>query len=627
MAKVVFLPWNRQIETARGETLLELARTLGLPLEASCGGRRTCGKCKVVVEQSSDPLPPPSEREKKILGDLVHKGYRLACEATALSDLVVRIPEESLGRRQVVLTSGPRRRIPVRLRPPVLPYPVEVAEPVLHAVKGDRERLADSLRDAYGLGKLVFDPFVLREIPVALRAARGDVTALIRTRSEAISLRKGRDGLVPGIAFDIGTTTVVAYLLDLSTGRSLAVRAALNPQVSFGADVVSRISVCQEDRDGLEKLRSAIVGCLNGLIEEACGEAGIAPAEVLEATVVGNTVMNHLLLGLDPRYLALAPYPPVLQAAQDVKARDLGIRIAPSAYLHLLPLKAGFVGSDTVACVLATGLLRTQVPTLLIDLGTNGEIVMAGKGRLLCCSTAAGPAFEGGHLRFGMRAAPGAIERVRIDPATLEPSLHTIDRLPAAGICGSGVISAVAEMVRAGIVLRRGNFNEGLRSPRVRRGEEGWEYVLSWASENAVGRDIVVTRKDVSELQLAKSAVHAGACLLEERYGSPFRRVLLAGACGNYMDPLDALAIGLIPENQGARIVGVGNAAGHGACLALLDMKQRRLAERVAREMEYVELSGLQRFSELFVSGMAFPSAHEIAGNTNLLHQQEGSLG
>lgn len=612
MARIVFLPWNREIQTHGGETLLQLARSLGLPLEAACGGRRACGKCKIIVEQSLRPMPPPSERERKVLGDLLPKGYRLACETVALSDAVVRIPEASIRRRQVVLTAGPARRIPVRLRPPVVPCPVEVKEPVLHAVQGDRERLAESLFERHALREPVFDPFVLREIPAALRAADGGLTAFVRNGSEVISLRKGDNDCVPGIAFDIGTTTVVAYLLDLSTGRSLSVRAALNPQVSFGADVVTRISACQENPGAMEKLRSAIVGCLNGLIDETCGEAGIAPCDILEATAVGNTVMNHLLLGLDPRYLAMAPYPPVLQAAQDVKARDLGIRMAPSAYVHLLPLKAGFVGSDTVACVLATGLLRTKVPTLLIDLGTNGEIVMAGKGRLLCCSTAAGPAFEGGHIRFGMRAAPGAIERVKIDPATLEPSLQTIDRLPAAGICGSGVISAVAEMIRAGIVLRRGNFRERLRSSRLRCGEEGWEYVLSWASENALGHDIVVTRKDVSEVQLAKSAIHAGVCLLQERFGWSFRRVLLAGACGNYMDPLDALTIGLLPENEGARIVAVGNAAGHGACLALLDTRQRRRAERIAREMEYQELSGLERFSELFLSGLTFPSAQDV---------------
>jgi len=615
MATVLFHPFEKTIETEGAQTILQLAQRLGLPLESACGGRKVCGKCKVIVEQTAEPLPLPSERESKSLGRLLDRGYRLACETTLTADAVVRIPEESLSRRQVILTSGAGYRVPVRLRPGVHPHPVRVAEPVLHSIQGDRERLLLALRETYGLGELVFDPFVLRKIPDLLRSGGEVVTAFVRDGREVIDLRRDSDGGAFGIAFDIGTTTVVGYLMDLSTGRESSVRAALNPQTAFGADVVSRITICQEEPDGLERLRSGIVGCLNSLVAEACAEAGMEADRVLEATAVGNTVMNHLLMGLDPRYLAMAPYPPVLQAAQDVKARDLGLRIAPSGYLHLLPLKAGFVGSDTVACVLATGLRRSEIPTLLLDLGTNGEIVMGDRARLLCCSTAAGPAFEGGHLRFGMRAAPGAIERVKIDPATLEVSAQTIDHLPPVGICGSGIISAVAEMVRSGIVLKRGNFNEELRSPRLRRGDEGWEFVLAWASGTALRQDIVVTRKDVSELQLAKSAVHAGASLLQEMFGAPFRRVLLAGACGNYMDPRDALAIGLIPENPGARIIGVGNAAGHGSCLALLDTKKRKEAERIARSMEYQELAGLSRFSELFLSGMYFRSARDGRGD------------
>jgi len=615
MATVLFHPFEKTIETEGAQTILQLAQRLGLPLESACGGRKVCGKCKVIVEQTAEPLPPPSERESKSLGRLLDRGYRLACETTLTADAVVRIPEESLSRRQVILTSGAGYRVPVRLRPGVHPHPVRVAEPVLHSIQGDRERLLLALRETYGLGELVFDPFVLRKIPDLLRSGGEVVTAFVRDGREVIDLRRDSDGSAFGIAFDIGTTTVVGYLMDLSTGREGSVRAALNPQVFFGADVVSRITICQEEPDGLERLRSGIVGCLNGLVAEACAEAGMEADRVLEATAVGNTVMNHLLMGLDPRYLAMAPYPPVLQAAQDVKARDLGLRIAPSGYLHLLPLKAGFVGSDTIACVLATGLRRSEIPTLLLDLGTNGEIVMGDRRRLLCCSTAAGPAFEGGHIRFGMRAAPGAIERVKIDPATLEVSVQTIDHLPPVGICGSGIISAVAEMVRSGIVLQRGNFNEELRSPRLRRGGDGWEFVLAWASGTALRQDIVVTRKDVSELQLAKSAVHAGASLLQEMFGAPFRRVLLAGACGNYMDPRDALAIGLIPENPGARIIGVGNAAGHGSCLALLDTKKRKEAERIARSMEYQELAGLSRFSELFLSGMYFRSARDGRGD------------
>ncbi|MEW6440225.1 MAG: ASKHA domain-containing protein [bacterium] len=612
MPTITFLPFDKTAETDGSETILEVARRLGLPLESACGGRKACGKCKVVIERCAEPLPAPSERELKALGSLIGVGYRLACEsAVGRGEIVVRIPEEAVCRTPVVLTSGAGGGTGPRVKPCVRACTVDVPEPVLRSAKGDLERLSLALRESHRMNGFDADPLVLRKLPGLLRTDAGTLTAVVRGGREVIDLRAGRQARLLGIAFDIGTTTVVGYLSDLTSGRVLSVRSALNPQVSFGADVIRRVSLCQEQEDGLEKLRSGIVGCLNGLLAEACEEAKAAPSDVVDATAVGNTVMHHLLMGLDPRYLAMAPYPPVLQGAQDVKARDLGLALAPSAYVHLLPLKAGFVGSDTIAGVLSAGLHRSGTPTLYLDLGTNGEIVMGNRDRLICCSTAAGPAFEGGHIEFGMRAAPGAIEGVRIARDSLEVSLRTIGGLPPVGICGSGILAAVAEMIRTGIVLPRGNFDESARSPRVRRGERGWELVLAWASETGIGRDIVVTRKDVSEMQLAKSAVHAGACLLQETFASPFRRVLLAGACGNYMDPRDALTIGLLPQNPGARILGVGNAAGHGSCLALVDRRKRTEAVRVAGWMEYQELAGNRRFEEIFLSGMFFPPPGE----------------
>jgi len=312
----------------------------------------------------------------------------------------------------------------------------------------------------------------------------------------------------------------------------------------------------------------------------------------------------------------MAPYPPVLQTGQDFKARDMGIEIGESAYVHLLPLKAGFVGSDTIACILATGLHKSKIATLLIDLGTNGEIVFGDKNDLVCCSTAAGPAFEGGHIRWGMRASSGAIERLKIEPATLDVKVKTIHDQRPIGLCGSGIISAIAEMIRAGIILGKGNFNKEIQSPRLRQGEDGWEFVVSWASETAVKNDIVITQKDVAELQMAKSAVYAGATLLMEQLGGKqVKRILLAGACGNYVDPLDACTIDLFPGCQTAEIIGVGNAAGHGSCLALLDKNKRKEAERIAKETQYQELAATARFQELFVSNMFFTSARDYEGD------------
>jgi len=328
---------------------------------------------------------------------------------------------------------------------------------------------------------------------------------------------------------------------------------------------------------------------------------------------VGNTAMHHLFVGLDPHYLSMAPYSPVLQEGQDYKARDLGLKIGASAYVHLLPLKAGFVGSDTIACILATGLHRSKIPTILLDLGTNGEIVFGNRNRMLCCSTAAGPAFEGGHIRWGMRASDGAIERLKIDPETLDVRWKTILDQQPSGLCGSGIISVIAEMIRAGIILGRGNFDEELQTPRLRDGEDGLEFVLVWASEAATKQDIVITQRDVAELQMAKSAVNAGATLLMEQFeGEEVERILLAGACGNYVDPLDACTIDLFPGCLTAKVVGVGNAAGHGSCLALLDKNKRKEAERIATKIEYRELAATTRFQELFVSSMFFTSARDF---------------
>jgi len=567
----------------------------------------------VIVERSDGPLPLASDREQEVLGERVQAGYRLACETVLHHGASVVIPEESQARQQVILTSDTLHPYPVRLRPNVSSRYVEVPPPAMDAVLADRERLIHSLQEAHGIRPPAMDPFVLRKLPHALRSPHKGLTVTLRDNKEIIDLCPGREERLYGVACDVGTTTVVVFLMDLATGEKRAVIPAMNPQIAMGGDVISRISLCQDDTEGLEKLRSSIVRCLNTLIAEASAEARIDPSQIMEATIVGNTAMHHLFMGLDPRYLSMAPYPPVLQAGQTCKAKDLGLRIGLSAHVHLLPLKAGFVGSDTIACILATNLHRGRTPTLLIDLGTHGEIVFGNRDRMLCCSTAAGPAFEGGHIRWGMRAAPGAIERIRIDPVSLAVEWETIDHEKPLGLCGSGIISAAAEMIRSGIILARGNLNETLQTPRLRQGEDGWEFVLAWASETATEQDIVLTQKDIAELQMAKSAVHAGATVLMEQFqGPPVKRILLAGACGNYIDPLDACTIDLFPGCLTAKVLGVGNAAGHGACLTLLDKYKKQAAERIARKAEYCELAATSRFQELFVSSMFFSSARDF---------------
>ncbi len=613
MPRIIFSPFEKTIDIDGSKNILQLAQETGIPLQSTCGGKKICGKCKVVIKKTDGPLPPPSAREQKVLGGNIEKGYRLACETVLTHGAVVVIPEESRIKDQVILTSDTKHSYPVRLRPNVSPRYVEVSSPVLDSVIADRERLIIALEKTYGIRRPVLDPFVLRKLPHTLRSDRKGVTVALRDKDEIIDLYPGRRDSLFGVAFDVGTTTVVAFLMDLITGDRLSVKSAMNPQIAIGDDVITRISFCQEKTGGLEKLRISIVDCLNALIAEASTEAGIDPDQIVEATVVGNTAMHHLFVGLDPHYLSMAPYAPVLQEGQDYKARDLGLKIGASAYVHLLPLKAGFVGSDTIACILATGLHRSKIPTLLLDLGTNGEIVFGNRNRMLCCSTAAGPAFEGGHIRWGMRASAGAIERLKIDPETLDVRWETIHDQRPSGLCGSGIISAIAEMIRAGIILGRGNIDKGLQTPRLRVGGDGPEFVLVWASEAATKQDIVITQKDVAELQMAKAAVNAGATLLMEHFeDEDVERILLAGAFGNYVDPQDACTIDLFPGCLTAKVVGVGNAAGHGSCLALLDKNKRKAADRIATKIEYRELAATTRFKELFVPSMFFTSARNF---------------
>jgi uncharacterized 2Fe-2S/4Fe-4S cluster protein (DUF4445 family) len=611
-SSILFLPFKRKIAPDPSMSLLDLSQKLSLPLTSSCGGKKICGKCKVIIVETEGPLPEPSDRELEILGPLIEKGYRLACETLLTGDAVVRIPEESQIGRQVILTSATHHPYQARMRPSVNHYFVEVPPPTLDAPRADRERLLFALKEAYGIQDPSMDTFVLRELPHALRSDQNGLTAVIRNKSEIIAVYPGKEEGLFGMAFDIGTTTVVGFLLDLHTGAKLSVQSAMNPQIPFGDDVISRIASSQERPDRMDTLRQSMVDCLNALIADASAEARIDPSRIVDVTAAGNTAMHHFFVGLDARYLSMAPYLPVLQSAQDLKARDLGLEIGKSAYVHMLPLKDGFVGSDTMACILASRLHRVRIPTLLIDLGTNGEIVVGNREKLICCSTAAGPAFEGGHIRWGMRAAPGAIEQVKIDPKNLDVNVKTIEGKRPLGLCGSGIISAVAEMIRAGLVLAKGNFNDQIRTPRLRKGKEGLEFVLAWAEDSGTAENIVMTQKDISELQMAKSAVFAGARLLMDLFGNEsIRRILLAGAGGNTVDPHDARTIGLFPASAETEIIGVGNAAGLGACLALLDKDKRKEAQSIAAKTRYYELSGSARFQELFVSSMFFTSAQD----------------
>ncbi len=607
---VVFQPLGRRVPvSAGGGSLLDLARAAGVDIEGTCGGKGLCGKCRVRLDGPSPA--PPTDTERKILGAAAAEGYRLACQTSLPQGGPVWVPPQSRPGGQVILTAGTDAGL--GFDPAVEAIDLTVPPPSLEDVIADGQRLVGELGQGQQLAEVELPLGVLRQMPTALKAQAGRATAVLWQGRRVLDVAAGHGQPCLGLAVDLGTTTVVAYLVDLATGRHLAVASAVNPQIAHGEDVISRIAHAGLGAAQLEALRAQACQCVNQLARAACRQAGASPSRIMECTLVGNTAMHHLFLGLDPAGLATAPYAPAVSSCLDLPAREAGLELALAANLHVLPVKAGFVGADTVAVALAVQADSLDEPTLILDLGTNGEMILAAAGVMLCCSTAAGPAFEGGHITWGMRGAPGAVEGVRIGP-DLEPVLKVIGGGPPLGLCGSGIISAVAGLVQAGVLESNGSFAPGLASSRLRPGPRGVEFVLAWAPETGTGQDLVISAQDVSEVQLAKAAVHAGLRIMLDRLNlTRVSRVLLAGAFGNYLEPLDACAIGLLPGVRADMVVGVGNAAGAGAVAALLNRRRRIQAQELAARLRYLELAACPEFPDRFVEGMSFPTPSHSA--------------
>jgi uncharacterized 2Fe-2S/4Fe-4S cluster protein (DUF4445 family) len=623
-ATVIFQPSGRRGEIEGGKTLLEAAQALGVPLESVCGGKKTCGKCKVRIQTGEGsalhrPRSPFTAEEEKFISKIEQQnGYRLACGVTVEEDISVFLPEESRGSQQVIRKEA--REISFDLDPAVQRYPLELIPPTLENPEGDLERLRRALRDQWGLTSLTVDFSTLQTLPQKLRSADWKITVFVWMDREIIDVQPGNVENYYGIAVDIGTTTLAAYLCNLKNGQLLASDSMMNPQVAYGEDVMSRISYSMtQGKEGLDRLHRSIIDGLNGLIQSVASGAGIPPDQILELTVVGNTAMHHLFLGIDPHSIGLAPFPPALHQSLDIKARDLGLRVHPAANVHVLPIEAGFVGADNVGVLIAQRPYEKDLISLIIDIGTNGELILGNRERLLSCSCATGPALEGGHLRFGMRAAPGAIERVRIEPTTLEVRFKVIGQdewnhegppreAQARGICGSGIIEAVAEMFKAGVIIGNGRFNGNLATSRMIKEEKGPAFIIARAEETALGQDITISIADIRAVQLAKGALYAGAKIMMGLLGiQRVDQVLLAGGFGSYIDCERAMVLGMFPDCNLKNVLAVGNAAGDGARLALLDRKKRDEANRVAREVEYIELTTRPEFTTAFIEAMPFP--------------------
>ena len=615
MFKVLFLPNLKSVELEPGCSVIEAAERAGVLIDASCNGTGTCGKCKIKV--NSPACIPLSSCEEKLLSDYEKaNGYHLACQLTVESDMDIAVPAVhggSVRKKKMV-------KLPEQFEKDISIYKqsLKVKKAKMDYQFNDIERI----REATKKPALALNRGLLVEIHPALEAMRGQVTLALRESSSEdkatlLAIEPGdSESECYGCAFDIGTTTVVGMLWNLLSGELVDVEARTNYQSIYGADVISRIqySLEGEGRNNLETLQSKAVQCFNDIIEEICIRNGINPQHIYHACAVGNTTMSHLLMGVTPVSMSKTPFAPVFCEVQTVQAVDLGIGINRLADVNLLPNIAGHVGSDIVGMMLAVGMDSLKGSHIAIDIGTNGEVVAVKDGRMLCCSTAAGPAFEGATIHQGMRAAAGAIEKIEIDAEGVH--VGTIDDAPAVGICGSGLIDAVAELLRVGVVEPSGRM---LTREEAREKDlpEAIAKLITGEGVNAYftlaeldeGDNIILTQSDVREVQLAKGAILAGIQTLMKELdmsAAEIDSIMLAGAFGNYIDKRSALRIGLLPQVDEAIIKAVGNAAGVGCSMALLSESERRHADVIAVETEHIELSMNPVFQDLYIDAMRF---------------------
>lgn len=659
---VILQPSGRRGEVAEGTSLRAASRELGVDIESICAENATCGKCKILVEEGAferygitskrENLSPVSREEAAYFSRrpkmLAKNGWevgqvRLSCQAKVHGDLLISIPEESLGNKQIVRKSATERMI--EIKPSIRKYLVELMPPTLSNPKADWERLASGLATSIGLVRqgeanlprakdLTIDYACLQTLGQTLRNAKWRVTVSVWQDKEVIRVEPGLAENLFGAAVDIGSTTIALYLCDLENGEILAAESEMNPQIVYGEDVMSRIQYTIANPDGLEKLHNAVIDTLNQLLERAVqtvnankrGESDleensrrneISMQDILEIVMVGNSAMHHLFLNLSPRYLGVAPFTPTIYHSVDVKARELGLRINRSANIHVLPTIASFIGADTTGVLIAEEPHKQDENWLIIDIGTNAELVLGNKTKLMCTSTPTGPALEGAHVEYGMRAAPGAIERVEIDDKTFEPRYKIIGEEnwntgKAKGICGSAIIDAVAELFRAGIVDARGKFRSEGGTTRIRQGESGPEYVIAHAEETSIGRDIPLTQQDVRQIQLAKGALFVAARTLLNQFGLQAPdKILLAGGFGTYIDKTKAMLIGMIPDCPLENVYAVGNSAGDGARIALLNVEKRAEAMTIASRVTRYELPTDPAFQNQFMLAMNFPHMSE----------------
>jgi uncharacterized 2Fe-2S/4Fe-4S cluster protein (DUF4445 family) len=628
-ALIVFTPSGRRGRFALGTPILTAARSLGVDIDSVCGGRGLCGRCQITLSEGEfakhgiasrlDNLTEVNEVETHYDAERGLKpGRRLSCQAELRGDVVIDVPADSQVHKQVVRKRAEARAI--ELDPAIRLHYVEVDEPDMHNPSGDLERLNNALQEQWGLEKLECDLRVLQTLQKALRDGQWKVTVSIHRGTILTNAWPGFVDQAYGLAVDVGSTTIAAHLCNLSTGEVVASSGIMNPQIRFGEDLMSRVSYVMMNPGGEEEMTKVVREAINDLTVEVTQEAGIAKEEILNATFVGNPIMHHLLLGIDPTELGGAPFALATNSGITLWAEELELHFHPNARAYILPCIAGHVGADAAGVILSEGPHLGDEMTLVVDVGTNAEIMLGNKERLLACSSPTGPAFEGAQISGGQRAAPGAIERVRIDRKTLEPRFRVIGsdlwsdevgfaeatkQTGVTGICGSGIIEALAEMFLAGIILTDGTIDGSLaaRSPRIQAEGRTFSYLIREGEP-----EIRIVQNDVRAIQLAKAALYAGTRLLMDRLEiESVDRIVLAGAFGSHIDVKYAMVLGMIPDCELSKVSSAGNAAGTGARIALLNQRARDEIEDLIRQVEKVETAVEPRFQAHFVEAMGIP--------------------
>jgi len=649
--KIVFTPSGIRGEVAAGTDILTAARVLGADLDTVCGGSGVCGRCKIRLSEGEFPkfqinsrrdhLSKPVSTEEEVLGKVkIQTGFRLGCKTQLLGDVVIDIPPESQIHQQLVRKNA--TDIVLEAKPAVELFTLEVAEPRLDSPSGDLERLRDALEFETGYCDLNFDVSTYRALQPALRKGQWTVTLAVYEKKRVIAIWPGAQQKAYGLAVDIGSTTIAAHLCDLEDGEVLATAGVMNPQIRFGEDLMSRVSYSMMNPGGDEEMTRTVREGINQLVEQLLEQTGVERDTLLDAVLVGNPVMHHLFLGLDPVELGGAPFALAIQGSLNLPARELGLNFAAGARAYLLPCIAGHVGADAAAVVLAEAPYKQDAITLIIDVGTNAEIILGNKEKLVAASSPTGPAFEGAQITHGQRAAPGAIERVRIDPHTLEPRYRVIgvevwsdepgfdkavEKTGVTGICGSGIIEVMAELFLAGVVREDGvvNAEKSAVSARVERNGKTYAYRLR---EGEPG--IIITQNDVRAIQLAKATLYASVMLLMDKLGiTCIDRIRFAGAFGAHIDPKYAMLLGMIPDCPLAHVQAVGNAAGTGARIALVSQSARAEIEAEVERLEKIETAVEPSFQDYFIAAMAIPHQRDAFPNLSevvSLPQREAAL-